>query len=385
VDINQFSSVSPGKLVPIEGNDHAFIPLPLPPSWEFPNRLWPLLSDAKHKVGLLEGIGRYLPNPDILLVPAEKREALTSSRLEGTHLTVREMLLFDIDPQQSSRRDDSPGENWREINTYRRAMRAGIASPLPLSLRLLRDMHAVLMEDVRGQDRAPGQFRQIQVQIGRPSRFVPPPPRVLQDCLSSLEKHLHVNKSTFDPLVDCFLAHYQFETIHPFVDGNGRVGRLLLALMLLKKCGLSRPWLYMSAYFEAHREEYVERLFNVSARNDWEGWVEFCLKATIHQAEDTFQRCERLLMLEATFKQKVEKAGGSVRLNRIIDHLFNSPFINVTEMAKYLDVSYPTAKTDIERLVQVKVLRELPDFSPKTYYARGIFEIGYEDLSRGDE
>ena len=159
------------------------------------------------------------------------------------------------------------------------ALEQGMASDLPLSLRLIRDLHKTLMTGVRGRDRTPGEFRRTQVAIGSDHRFVPPPPERLRECLHPFEKYLHTAGPKYEPLVDCFLVHYQFETIHPFSDGNGRVGRLLLAMMLKDRCELSKPWLYMSEYFEKQHDEYAQRLFNVSARSDWSGWIEFACAA----------------------------------------------------------------------------------------------------------
>ncbi len=247
-----FTKPFPGDLVPIPrdpatGNKHAFVPNALPPKWDFPVRLWPLLADAKQQLGILEGIARSLPNPAILLRPLEDREAIKSSRLEGTYVTATELLVFEMQPRTPKSEDDALNPE-REVFNYRLALQQGSSTDLPLSLRLLRDFHLTLMSGVRGRDRTPGQFRRTQVAIGTNHRFVPPPPERLMECLDPLERYFHVTQSRYDPLVDCSLVHYQFETIHPFSDGNGRVGRLLLAMMLKQLCGLSKPWLYMSEY-----------------------------------------------------------------------------------------------------------------------------------------
>jgi len=247
MDTKHFTNKSPGKLVRIEtlwGTDHAFIPDPLPPAWDFPHRLWPLLAEAKEQVALLEGIGRGLANPNILLQPLAGQEAIQSSALEGTFATPEQMLLFELDPKQPSSEDD-PVNTIKEVANYRTALKYGLESELPLSLRLIKEMHRILLTGVRGRDQSPGDFRRLQVGIGTKARFVPPPPQHLMDCLDPLEKHLHTKTSSFDPLVDCFFAHYQFETIHPFNDGNGRVGRLLLAIMFQHQCKLTKPWLYI--------------------------------------------------------------------------------------------------------------------------------------------
>jgi Fic family protein len=220
----------------------------------------------------------------------------------------------------------------------------------------------------------------IQVAIGATRRFIPPPPNMLDSCLGPLEKYLHDTSGRFDPLVFCFLVHYQFETIHPFVDGNGRVGRLLLAIMLQQRFGMSKPWLYMSGFFEQNRDDYTRLLFSVSARAAWSEWIEFCLLGTLSQAKDTIARCRKLLELRESYAQRVARVGGNVRLSQIVEDTFDSPFVQVSTLSKRLDVTYPTAKADILRLVEAGVLSELHDVSPKTFYAPEIFKVAYGDL-----
>jgi len=176
------------------------------------------------------------------------------------------------------------------------------------------------------------------------------------------------------------LVHYQFETIHPFGDGNGRIGRLLLAIMLKEKCELTKPWLYMSEYFERNRDEYAERLFNVSAQGSWEEWIQFCLRGTAQQAKETVERCERLRIIRDDFMKRLDEVGGSVRLNTIIEDVFHSPFVRIASLPDRLDVTYPTAKADVERLVEAGILKELDGVSPKTFYAPEVFNIAYEEV-----
>jgi len=375
VDVTRFISELPGELIRIS-DDWAFVPAPLPPKWHFPQRLWPLLAEARQEVGTLNGVGRTLPNPAILLRPLEDREAITSSRLEGTYVTPQELLLFEMEPTVAEdRRSD-----WKEVANYRKALHVGTTSDLPISLRLIRRVHEVLLSGVRGRERAPGQFRRVQVAIGSTRRFVPPPSERLLECLDPLEKYMHAETNAYDPLVDCFLIHYQFEAIHPFVDGNGRVGRLLLAIMLQQRCGLAKPWLYLSDYFERYREEYLQHLFNVSARADWESWIDFCLHGTLTQARDTIARCDRLLKIKDEYAFRLASVGGSLRLGQIVESLFQSPYVRVADLPQRLNVTYPTARADINRLVQAGILSELPNVSPKTFYAREIFNVAYEDI-----
>jgi Fic family protein len=382
MDVRLFASNPPGRLVPIEadwGRDHAFIPNDLPPEWEFPPDLWPLLADAKQQMGILEGVGRNLPNPAILLRPLADREAIQSSRLEGTYASPRELLLFELDPRES-RSEGDPLNDHREVFNYRQALHHGSTTVLPVSVRLIKELHELLLQGVRGRDRTPGHFRKIQVGIGSGGRFIPPPAEHVVSTMHSLEKYCHSTSGRYDPLVDCFLVHYQFETIHPFLDGNGRVGRLLLAIMLQQRCGLTKPWLYMSEYFESNRDDYISRLFDVSAKCDWASWIEFCIRGTFRQAKDAVSRCERLLAIRSQFRERLSQVGGSVRLMEIVDDVFHSPFVRVADLPKRLNISYPTAKADVDRLVQAQILKELPEAYPKTYYAPAVFNVAYEKL-----
>jgi Fic family protein len=382
VDTNKFSQNCPGRIVPVStqwGGDHAFIPAPLPPSWRFPEHLWPLLSEAKQQIGILEGLGRTLPNPAILLRPMADREAIRSSRLEGTYASPRELLLFELEPRESKSERD-PVNDHREVFNYRRALLHGTESELPLSLRLLRELHEILLKGVRGKEKSPGQFRRIQVGIGSEGRFIPPPADAMANCLDDLEKYFHREQPEIDGLVDCFLCHYQFETIHPFIDGNGRVGRLLLAIMMQQRLGMSKPWLYMSEYFERFKDDYVSHLFNVSAKGEWTTWVGYCLRGTLQQAKETITRCEKLRSLRERFMNQITESGGSVRLLQIVEGIFHSPFIRVADLPARLGVTYPTAKADIDRLVDSNILRELPDTYPKTYFAPEVFAVSYDEI-----
>ncbi|HEX6305379.1 MAG TPA: Fic family protein [Anaerolineales bacterium] len=383
MDVSKFTKNKTGKLVSItgvSGLDHAFIPDPLPPNWAWPTRLWPLLLDARTSLAKLDGIGKHLPNPHLLLRPLQNRESLRSSRLEGTYTTPKQQLLFQIDPQYRSSETASANGD-REVYNYGRALRlyAENQHELPLSLRLIRDLHRVLMEGVRGADRRPGGFRKTQNQIGHPARFVPPSPDYLPDCLDNLEKYLY-QESVYDPLVKAFVVHYQFEAIHPFQDGNGRVGRLLLAIVIQEWCQLSDPWLYMSAFFDANRDEYIDRLFRVSTEGDWDGWIEFCLNGVVLQARDTEDRCERLLDLEREFKDRVPPVRGRHRINMIVEDLFITPVVQIPPIAERLGVRYQTAQSDIENLVSIGILEEMQGTSQKTYFSPKILNITYDDL-----
>jgi Fic family protein len=326
----------------------------------------------------LEGLGRNIQNPNIILRPLLRREAIQSSALEGTFASAKELLLFELDPVLPKSEEDPVNERL-EVDNYRKALQHGTDTDLPLCWRVVRELHEILLTNVRGRDRMPGQFRNIQVGIGG-ARFIPPPHDKMDEPLKALEHYLHRKETSVDPLIDCFLVHYQFEAVHPFIDGNGRVGRLLLALMLQRNCGFSRPWLYMSGYFDANREAYMQYLFEISTKGNWTNWIEFCLNGALSQARETIVRCERVLRLRDEYMNRLREIDGSTRLHSIVENLFDSPFAQVTETARRLDIHYQTAQADLERLQRAGIVMELPEIRPKTYYAPHVFSVAYEKL-----
>jgi Fic family protein len=315
----------------------------------------------------------------------ENREALRSSSLEGTYATPKELLLFELpeaeDAGSSTSRQEGRVNAWREVYNYRRALtQSSEASVIDAPLFLIRQLHTVLLTGVRGYDRSPGAFRQQQVYIGADHRFVPPPPEHVSGCLEELEKFIKNADPAIPPLVRAFLVHYQFETIHPFNDGNGRVGRLLMTLMIRDLCHHRRPWLYLSAFFDRHKDEYIDRPFAVSAQDDWTGWIEFCLRATLSQAKDTFERCTKLLRLREDYRARV---ADRKRLPAIVDMLFSNQYVRTSSLAKSLDVTYPTAQCDIDQLTAMGILQELPGLFPKTYFAPHIYNVAFWEPDKG--
>jgi cell filamentation protein, protein adenylyltransferase len=372
-----------GKLVPVPKGlpdaRVAFIPDPLPPKWEWPDSLWKLLVEARKCLSSLDGTGKHLPNPGILLHPLQHREAQLSSQLEGTITDPQQQVLFEADPRYPISKND-PNNAYQEVFNYRKALRLRLdgGNDLPLSLRLMKELHAVLMHGVRGADQRPGEFRQIQNQIGMPARFVPSPPEVLNETLDAFEKYLHSNDG-FDPLVRAFLAHYQFEAIHPFRDGNGRVGRLLLSLMIAEWCELSSQWLYMSAFFEKRKREYMDLLLNVSTRGEWEAWIRFCLEGVVLQSQDAEKRCDKLLDLQSEFRERIK--GGSHRLSKLVDSLFARPVITVNQYKSHFGVTYPTARSDLKKLETMGIVQPLEGLDLITYYSDRIYSITFEDIN----
>lgn len=383
MDKSVFTTDAPGKLWEItiqEHRDWAFIPDPLPSQWPMPETLWRQLMEAREALARLDGVGRFMPNYNLLLRPLQRREALRSSSLEGTYATPQQLLLFELDPREPKSPHD-PVNAWREVMNYNTALELAIQSleQRPISLNLIRNMHNTLLSGVRGAQRDPGNFRRAQVHIGSDRRFVPPPAHEVMPSLDQLERFIH-QETDIDPLIFCFMVHYQFETIHPFWDGNGRVGRLLLSLMIYEKCQLNKPWLYLSAFFDRYKDEYIDGLYRVSTRGDWQNWIAFCLRGTVEQSKDALNRFDQLLNLRNQYVETLAEAGGNVRLNRLLDYLFESPAVTVAQVSEICGVQYNTARGDISRFINADILAE-SDIStrPKIYFAPEILNIAYSD------
>jgi Fic family protein len=383
MDKGKFIDNSPGRLKKIDISGHkdwAFVPDTLPVEWKIPIDVWPLMAEAREELARLDGTGRHMPNYELLLQPLQKREALRSSSLEGTYATPEQLLFFEIDPKEPKSHRD-PVNAWKEVSNYSQAMRLGqeLLTELPISLRLIRNLHEKLLSGVRGHQRNPGNFRKSQVHIGSDRRFIPPPSGEMMQCLYDLEQHIH-QESNIDPLIYCFMVHYQFETIHPFLDGNGRVGRLLLSLMIYKMLNLRCPWLYLSAYFEKYKDEYINNLFNVSSKGDWTSWIVFCLRGVVAQSKDAIERFDKMLELQIHYHQIIHDKGGNVRLIKIVDDLFESPVVTIPYLAMKHGVSKQTARNDIHYLADNDILTRT-DFSkiPITFLAPDIIKIAYSD------
>ncbi|MFO0938581.1 MAG: Fic family protein [Gemmataceae bacterium] len=380
MDEKQFSKDSPGSLVratSMTGLDWAFVPNSLS-AYTFDSTLWPLIAKSHASLGTLNGIGQTLNEPRLLLKPLQNREAITSSRIEGTYVTPEQLILFELNPPEKSEQEKSSVTDWIEVHNYGLALTTGVRllDEMPLCNRLLKEMHKVLMRGVRGKEKTPGEFRKQQVQIGYNARFVPPPPTEVSRLMDELEKQIN-SQTDIDPLIKCFLVHYQFETIHPFLDGNGRIGRALLSLMIYKEMGHKWPWLYMSAYYDKNKDDYINSLYNVSSKNHWSHWLDFCLRGLISQADDSIRRCNEFNRLKKEYHERVTNP--TPRTHQIIEDLFIEPFLNLTGLAKKCGVTYPTAKSDVDLLMKHEILFELSHKKPKVFYAKEVFTTAYRD------
>ncbi|MDE0169049.1 MAG: Fic family protein [bacterium] len=344
------------RLVPGQGY-RAYYPKTLPPVVELATATVTCLADAEAALGRLAGTGRLLPNPHLLIRPYLLREALASARIEGTQASLLGVLEAEADEAEYT-------PDIEEVLNYVAAMEQGLArlDSLPFSLRLIRDMHAILLRGVRGRERLPGEFRTSQNWIGPPGStiktalLVPPPPDELSHLLSDWERYVHENRSV-SVLVQSGLLHYQIETIHPFLDGNGRMGRLLIVFHLVLRQRLPQPLLYLSSYFERHRDTYYAMLQAVRERGDLDRWLRFYLRGVETQAIDAVIRAERLIDLRESYRSRVIESTRGQAIS-LVDSLFANPIITALRVERLLDVTRPTSLRILDRLRGLGILTE---------------------------
>jgi Fic family protein len=383
MDASTFQSPRAGKIVQLPAGYSAFIPAPLPPDIRYDPDLVLQLSRADAAVSELSGLGRNLPNPRLLIAPYVHREAVMSSRIEGTRATLSDLLLDEVRNAPSEDAADV-----REVGNYIRALEHGMARlrELPLSLRLVREIHAQLMEGVRGEQATPGEFRRSQNWIGPPgstpatAAYVPPPPTELMEVLGNWERFLH-DRDIMPDLIQCAVMHDQFEAIHPFLDGNGRVGRLLIVLFLMERGRLSAPLLYVSTYFEAHRYEYYDALQRTRSHGDWEGWLRFFLAGVTESAQSGVKQAAGLIALREDLRSRVSRKPKALAL---VDELFINPYITVARAAELLETSLPTARQALRSLEGERLLQEVTGRRWGRLYVAGpiLAAIEWEPPSR---
>jgi Fic family protein len=342
----------------------AFVPHPLPPvpplDLSGPRQL--LLERATLAIGRLDSVCTLLPDPQLFLYAYVRREAVLSSQIEGTQSSLSDLLLYEL--------DEAPGvpfDDVQEVSNYIAALEHGMArlrEGFPLCNRLLREMHTQLMAKGRGSDKAPGEFRRSQNWIGgtRPgnARFVPPPPQEVEACMAALEDFCHGQSDGLPTLVRAALAHVQFETIHPFLDGNGRLGRLLIALLLHHGGLLAQPLLYLSLYLKQHRPVYYELLDRVRTQGDWEAWVDFFLEGVQQTACGAVQTAQRLVALFQQDTQRVQALGSAAaRALRVLDCLRQRPMCPLKQLASASGLSFPTASKAVQTLAELGIVHEL--------------------------
>jgi len=346
-----------GQFVKQIAGYRAFIPAPLPldPPLVMGDEMVMLLSKADRALGRLDGVTSVLPNPDLFVAMYVRHEAVLSSQIEGTQSTLEDVLEFEIDAHSNTQPRDV-----EEVVNYISAMNHGLKrlDEFPLSLPLIKEIHGVLLRDVRGAHREPGEFRRSQNWIGADgctlatATFVPPPPHEMHQALNNFEKFLHLDRP-LPVLIHCGLAHAQFETIHPFLDGNGRVGRLLITLLLCQREILQRPLLYLSLYLKAHRAEYYDRLMAVRTDGNWESWIKFFLRGVAETSLAATRTARSILQLrEAGREQVMSKLGSSSSGQRLFDYLFEHPIVTVRMVEKRLECSYAHANKMVEQFTR---------------------------------
>lgn len=356
------SGRTPGRVLRHPNGYWTFIPHPLPPVISWSGGLVAALSKADRALGELAGLASMLPNPNLLIQPLLRREAVLSSRIEGTRASLRDLYAFEAVQLTLF---EFP-EDVKEVQNYVLALQYGLErlATLPVSLRLMRELHAQLLKGVRGEQWTPGEFRRSQNWIGAPgstiqtAAYVPPPVDEMNRALSALEKFIH-QQDDLPALIRLALVHYQFEAIHPFLDGNGRVGRLLNTLLLNDWGLLSQPVLYLSAYFEAHRQAYYDLLLAVSQQGAWEEWLVYFLNGVEIQAADSVRRIQRLQTLRDGYRGQFQQIRSAARLLQVIDWLFKQPIFDIPQLSLMLSVNYSVAQRYVIQLERAGIVSEV--------------------------
>ncbi len=369
----------------------AFIPAELPPDnppVEIDLEMQSLLSEADRSLGKLDGITRVLPNPDLFVLMYMRHEAVLSSQIEGTQSSLENVLEYEAGrPEESEEKE----RDVQEVINYIEAMRYGLdrMEELPLSLRLLREIHEILMQGVRGNQREPGQFRQSQNWVGasqlniKDAEYVPPPPQQMKKALYNLEEFIRTDEAELrlPPLIQCGIAHAQFETIHPFLDGNGRIGRLLIVFILCCKNIIQEPILYISHYMNANKLEYYERLQKIRKAGDWEGWLKFFLEGVSKVSSAATETTEAIHQLRKRDKERATEQIQSQYISPLHDYLFKNPVLTINMAKDYLNCSYPTAQNLITELVEMGLLEEVGERKRNRLYRYNEYMELFDRLS----
>jgi len=379
-----------GKYVKQGTGFKAFIPAPLPPipPVALDAELTRLLSEADRSLGRLDGIGSVLPNPDLFVAMYVRQEAVLSSQIEGTQSSLEDVLQFEVDAKGA----DVP-KDVEEVVNYVRAMNFGIQrlEKLPLSLRLIREIHSELLKGTRGSHRTPGEFRRSQNWIGSTganlanATFVPPPVPEMKEALNKFEQFLH--DDSLPVLIHTGLAHAQFETIHPFLDGNGRMGRLLITFLLCERKILHRPLLYLSHYLKMHRAEYYDRLMAIRNDNNWEAWLKFFLRGVGEVSQEAIETARRIFALRDEHRQAINKSMGSSAGSalRLLDYLYEQPIISVRLVEQHLKSSFVTANKMVEQFIKLDILNETTGRQRNRRYAYAPYLALFESSANQSE
>ena len=345
------------------GGYKAFVPEKLPPSpvLRIEGALQNLLSQADMALARLDGMGYFLPNAELFIAMYVRKEALLSSQIEGTQASLEDIFAYESGDKPENINDVA------EVINYIGALNYGMdrLKTLPMSLRLIKEIHGVLMQGTRGGNKAPGEFRKTQNWIGPPGStlkdagYIPPPPQDVLKAMGDLEHYIHKGRK-LPVLIDCGLVHYQFESIHPFLDGNGRVGRLLITFYLYFREVLHRPLLYLSYYFKKNRQEYYDRLNMVRDNGDYEQWIAFFLKGIVETADSAVGTARKILELQTKHREMLwEKKLSSPLAVGILERLFQKPYVSVNDVAKEFSISFQAASNLVSHLAGAGILYEI--------------------------
>ncbi|MDN2582726.1 Fic family protein [Aquibium sp. ELW1220] len=381
MDLEAFRRSPTGRLVPTVAGQFAFVPATLPPPLDFAKLVMPL-AEAMQAIGELNAAGRSLANPSLVIRPLQRREALLSSSMEGTYTTADALALAVAD--DGAEVDASTIEVRNYITAFQVAER--LLKELPLSNRLIKTVHRTLLSAVgreRGANKRPGEYKDQQNFIGgrnrqiENARFVPPPPIETESAMAELERYLNrLDRAGIPAIVDAALFHYQFETIHPFADGNGRVGRILIPIYLMQEGVLENPLLYLSPAVEGRKDDYVDLMLAVSREGAWTDWIAFFLEMVTASCRSASSTIRELEAMRSDFRQRISERRSSARVLTIVDDLFARPVTSIPQIANLLGVTYPAAKSAVDRLVELGILDELQTTSnPRRFICWPIVDL----------
>lgn len=371
-----------GRLIKNKDGYLAFLPNNLPPAIKYDESLTALISEASLQLGNLSGIGKSIPNPHLLIRPYLTREAVLSSKIEGTQASILDVFRYEAGGVIG--REEKEEKRITEVVNYVDALDEclkDVRNGAQIDIQMFRKAHKMMMRGVRGQEREPGQFRTVQNWIGvegiriEDATYVPPPPEYLNELLTGLEQFIHNPPGRIPALVQCAMIHYLFEAIHPFNDGNGRIGRLLIPVLLAQRKLLDQPVLYLSVYIERNKVEYYSLLLGVSQESKWTEWIRFFLLGVIAQAKDAVDNMQRLAVLKQIYERKLSNKKASGSATRLVEYLFSNPITTIPRAASYLQITYPPAKNALELLKEMGIVVEQSDRQ------RGRMFVAHEILS----
>jgi Fic family protein len=371
-----------GKLTKNKDGHLTFIPDNLPPMISYDESLTSLISEASLQLGNLSGIGKLMPNPHLLIRPYLSREAVLSSRIEGTQASILDVFRYEAGGM--AEREEKEGKRIIEVVNYVHALEKClriVRAGAKIDLEMFKNAHKILMHGVRGQELQAGEFRTVQNWIGvegtkiEDATYIPPPPEYVNELLIGLEQFIQNPPGRIPVLVQCAMMHYLFEAIHPFRDGNGRIGRLLITVLLAQRKLLDQPLLYLSAYIERNKTDYYSLLLNVSQKSAWVEWIRFFLHGVITQANDAVDNIRRLMELKAKYEEKLTSKKASGSATRLVDYLFSNPITSIPRASDYLHITYPPAKNALESLKAMAIVVE------QNTKQRGKMFIAHEIIS----